>query len=198
MYVGCVFGRLDMYICVVRSADKILIGSVCSAEEVYTDFTWLFRLHSTTFSGESWVLCALSSSVLPARRALSSLSPGSLGSNGGLKLCSSFSNTTRINYPLLATEKEVNSKGRNKASTSPQSPVLLNCACWIVNRESNMRVNMARTHKIQSVLIVYSHRLIIALFDWGRKWTPLEMVIYTSNFTTQTTMYVDFYNCLVF
>ena len=42
------------------------------------------------------------------------------------------------------------------------------------------------------------HRLIIALFDWGRKWPPLEMVIYTSNFTAQTTMYVDFYNCLVF
>ena len=42
------------------------------------------------------------------------------------------------------------------------------------------------------------HRLIIALFDWGRKWPPLEMVIYTSNFTAETTMYVDFYNCLVF
>ena len=44
----------------------------------------------------------------------------------------------------------------------------------------------------------FQHRLIIALFDWGRKWPPLEMVIYTSNFTAQTTMYVDFYNCLVF
>ena len=36
------------------------------------------------------------------------------------------------------------------------------------------------------------HRLIIALFDWGRKWPPLEMGIYTSNFTAQTTMYIDF------
>ena len=43
-----------------------------------------------------------------------------------------------------------------------------------------------------------THRLIIALFDWGRKWPPLEMIIYTSNFTAQTTMYVEFYNCLVF
>ena len=46
--------------------------------------------------------------------------------------------------------------------------------------------------------ILLLHRLIIALFNWGRKWPPIEMVIYTSNFTAQTTMYVDFYNCLVF
>ena len=29
------------------------------------------------------------------------------------------------------------------------------------------------------------------LFDWGRKWPLLEMVIYTSNFTSQTTMYSE-------
>ena len=49
-----------------------------------------------------------------------------------------------------------------------------------------------------SKILSTPHRLIIALFDWGRKWPPLEMVIYTSNFTAQTTMYGDFYNCLVF
>ena len=38
MYGGCVCGWLDMYIC-IRSAGKILTGSVRSADEVFTDFT---------------------------------------------------------------------------------------------------------------------------------------------------------------
>ena len=61
-----------------------------------------------------------------------------------------------------------------------------------------MKINMLIDKKSQIAPNTEMHRLIIALFDWGRKWPPLEMVIYTSNFTAQTTMYVNFYNCLVF
>ena len=49
MYV-CMY--VCTYICVARSADKIVTSGVRSVDEVFTDFTLLFRLHSTTFGDE--------------------------------------------------------------------------------------------------------------------------------------------------
>ena len=73
------------YICVVRLTDKILTGDVRSAHEVFIASTWFFRLHSSTFGDESWVLSVLFSSVLPTRWALSSLKPSISGSRTWLR-----------------------------------------------------------------------------------------------------------------
>jgi hypothetical protein len=46
-----------------------------------------------------------------------------------------------------------------------------------------------------TAIVFYTHRFLLC-FSSGEEYDcRSEVVIYTSNFTTQTTMYVDFYNC---
>ena len=68
----------------------------------------------------------------------------------------------RIDYPFLAADDEVNSKDRNKAFTSPQTPVLYNLCCKVVSQGNNRRMNMAILLNCYSPLIasfrpIHSH-----------------------------------------
>jgi hypothetical protein len=89
--------------------------------------------------------------------------------------------------------------GEKLATVPKNSSLYIACLHTIVEYSAFWdEVKIIYTKSVPILSFNTLHRLIIALFDWGRKWPPLEMVIYTSNFTAQTTMYVDFYNCLVF
>ena len=117
---------------VVRSADKVRMDFICL-------FFWL---HSTTFHDKSKVLSVLPSSVSP----FPLFHP--IGIKWVIEVVLVLKSHKRVDYLLLAANDKVNSKDRNKASTSLR---LLSCiiCCTVASRGNNRRVNTASiSHRI--------------------------------------------------